>query len=116
MTKQSGYATKQTGYFWTKQLGLNSLTATTSEENVLRILSCLFTDQRTAGEDMIARFGVHQAHFSTANTDRLLEGSGIACQPVDAALLQSYLRYFIKSGYLPAPQPWWKRLFAHKKQ
>lgn len=23
MTKQSGYATKQTGYFWTKQLGLN---------------------------------------------------------------------------------------------
>ena len=27
MTKQSGYATKQTGYFWTKQLGLNNLTA-----------------------------------------------------------------------------------------
>lgn len=25
MTKQSGYATKQTGYFWTKQLGLNSI-------------------------------------------------------------------------------------------
>ena len=25
MTKQSGYATKQTGYFWTKQLGLNTL-------------------------------------------------------------------------------------------
>lgn len=24
MTKQSGYATKQTGYFWTKQLGLNN--------------------------------------------------------------------------------------------
>jgi len=24
VTKQSGYATKQTGYFWTKQLGLNS--------------------------------------------------------------------------------------------
>ncbi|MBS6217935.1 MAG: hypothetical protein KH704_13575, partial [Clostridiales bacterium] len=23
VTKQSGYATKQTGYFWTKQLGLN---------------------------------------------------------------------------------------------
>ena len=27
MTKQSGYATKQTGYFWTKQLGLNSYEA-----------------------------------------------------------------------------------------
>lgn len=27
MTKQSGYATKQTGYFWTKQLGLNTLSS-----------------------------------------------------------------------------------------
>ena len=26
VTKQSGYATKQTGYFWTKQLGLNNCT------------------------------------------------------------------------------------------
>ena len=112
LMKKAGYPLELLPYGeWCQRL-----TATTSEENVLRILSCLFTDQRTAGEDMIARFGVHQAHFSTANTDRLLEGSGIACQPVDAALLQSYLRYFIKSGYLPAPQPWWKRLFAHKKQ
>lgn len=112
LMKKAGYPLELLPYEeWCQRL-----TATTSEENVLRILSCLFTDQRTAGEDMIARFGVHQAHFSTANTDRLLEGSGIACQPVDAALLQSYLRYFIKSGYLPAPQPWWKRLFAHKKQ
>lgn len=27
VTKQSGYATKQTGYFWTKQLGLNNMLA-----------------------------------------------------------------------------------------
>ena len=91
------------------------LTETTGDENVLRILSCLFTDRRTAGEGMIERFGVHQAQFSTANTDRLLSGSGIACPPVNAALLHSYLRHFIKSGYLPAPQPWWKRLFSKKK-
>ena len=112
LIKKAGYPLELLPYEeWCQRL-----TATTSEENVLRILSCLFTDQRTAGEDMIARFGVHQAHFSTANTDRMLEGSGITCPPVDAALLQSYLRYFIKSGYLPAPQPWWKRLFTHKKQ
>ena len=112
LMKKAGYPLELLPYGeWCQRL-----TATTSEENVLRILSCLFTDQRTAGEDMIARFGVPQARFSTANTDRLLEGSGITCPPVDAALLQSYLRYFIKSGYLPAPQPWWKRLFTHKKQ
>ena len=90
------------------------LTAASSDENVLRILSCLFTDRRTAGEDMISRFGAHQARFSTENTDRLLSGSGISCPPVNAALLQSYLRYYIKSGYLPAPLPWWKRLFVQK--
>ena len=32
MTKQSGYATKQTGYFWTKQLGLNINFRVSSEE------------------------------------------------------------------------------------
>ena len=111
LMKKAGYPMELLPYEeWCRRL-----TETTSDENVLRILSCLFTDQRTAGESMIERFGVHQANFSTANTDRLLGGSGITCPPVDAALLRSYLRYFIKSGYLPAPQPWWKRLFTGKK-
>ena len=111
LIKKAGYPLERLPYGeWCERL-----TATTSEENVLRILSCLFTDQRSAGEDMIARFGAHQAQFSTANTDRLLAGSGITCPPVNAALLQSYLRYYIKNGYLPAPQPWWKRLFSRSK-
>lgn len=111
LMKKAGYPVELLPYEeWCRRL-----TETTGDENVLRILSCLFTDQRTAGEGMIERFGVHQAQFSTANTDRLLSGSGIACPPVNAALLRSYLRHFIKSGYLPAPQPWWKRLFSKKK-
>ena len=37
MTKQSGYATKQTGYFWTKQLGLNIILAIVCVGKVNRI-------------------------------------------------------------------------------
>lgn len=80
------------------------LTACTAEENVLRILSCLFTDQRLAGESLIERFGERQARFSTAQADALLRQSGIRCPPVNAALMRSYLRHFAASGYLPRPK------------
>ncbi len=80
------------------------LTACTAEENVLRILSCLFTDQRLAGESLIERFGERQARFSTAQADALLQQNGIRCPPVNAALMRSYLRHFAASGYLPRPK------------
>lgn len=70
---------------------------------MLRILSCLFTDKRQAGENMVERFGVRQAEFDTGNTDRLLAGSGITCPPVDAALMKSYLRHFYECGYIAKP-------------
>lgn len=79
------------------------LEACSNEENVLRILSCLFTDKRQAGENMVERFGVRQAEFDTGNTDRLLAGSGITCPPVDAALMKSYLRHFYECGYIAKP-------------
>lgn len=37
MTKQSGYATKQTGYFWTKQLGLNNKNLIYTKSDVLSV-------------------------------------------------------------------------------
>ena len=42
MTKQSGYATKQTGYFWTKQLGLNNDLA---NEKILAMYQPLLTKE-----------------------------------------------------------------------
>ena len=48
LMKKAGYPLELLPYEeWCQRL-----TATTSEENVLRILSCLFTDQRTAGKTL----------------------------------------------------------------
>ncbi|MBB5936418.1 amino acid adenylation domain-containing protein [Streptomyces zagrosensis] len=41
--------------------------------------------------------------FSRANTHHALRGSGIVCPPVDAHLLDTYLRYFRESGFLSPP-------------
>lgn len=46
MTKQSGYATKQTGYFWTKQLGLNNYTAQTLEVDAGTEVLCRCSGRR----------------------------------------------------------------------
>lgn len=79
------------------------LEACSNEENVLRILSCLFTDKRLAGEGLIERFGPRQAEMDTGNTDRLLAKSGITCPPVNAALMKRYLNHFAECGYIPKP-------------
>jgi thioester reductase-like protein len=38
------------------------------------------------------------------NVVRDLAGSGLRCPPVDSALLDRYLRYFLSVGYLPRPE------------
>ncbi|MGX9293839.1 non-ribosomal peptide synthetase [Tsukamurella paurometabola] len=43
------------------------------------------------------------ATFDDANVHEGLAGSGIACPPIDGALLRRYFEWFIDSGYLPAP-------------
>lgn len=105
---RAGYPVKVLPYEeWCRRL-----TACTSQENALRILSCLFTDQRLGIESLPQRFGPRQAQFDTRNADRLLASSGIQCPPVHVALIRSYLRYFQRSGDLPAPAPLWRRLFS----
>lgn len=80
-----------------------ALEACSAEENVLRVLSCLFTDQRNNGEGFVERYGVRQAKMSTANTAAALKGNGIVCPPVDAALMTRYLQHFADCGYIPKP-------------
>ena len=105
---RAGYPVKVLPYEeWCRRL-----TACTSQENALRILSCLFTDQRLGIESLPQRFGPRQAQFDTRNADRLLASSGIQYPPVHVALIRSYLRYFQRSGDLPAPVPLWRRLFS----
>ncbi len=90
------------------------LTACTVQENVLRVLANLFTDQRRAGERLAERYGVHQAQLDTSNAQAFLAGSGISCPPVGKEMLQAYLRYFQSCGYLPSPKGLFSRLFAAK--
>lgn len=111
LMNKAGYPVKTIPYReWCQRL-----TACTGEENVLRILSCLFTDQRTAGENLAERFGSRQAKIDTRGADALLESCGITCPPVNAALIKSYLRHFAESGYLPKPKGW-QGLFFPKRQ
>ncbi|MCB5181808.1 amino acid adenylation domain-containing protein [Streptomyces antimicrobicus] len=47
-------------------------------------------------------------HFPQLGRDRIerdLAGSGLHCPPVDAALLDAYIRYFHASGFIPEPEP-----------
>lgn len=73
------------------------------DENALRVLSCLFSDRYPPGEGLVERFGTRQAVMSADNTCKLLSGSGIACPPVDDALMERYLAHFAQCGYIPAP-------------
>ncbi|MEU4621890.1 amino acid adenylation domain-containing protein [Actinoplanes sp. NPDC023801] len=41
--------------------------------------------------------------FGRGNAERALAGSGLSMPPVDAALLDHYVRFFRRSGYFPAP-------------
>ncbi|WP_161500994.1 amino acid adenylation domain-containing protein [Embleya scabrispora] len=41
--------------------------------------------------------------FGRANLDEALADSGLTCPPVDADLLDMYLRYFVSSGFLQPP-------------
>jgi thioester reductase-like protein len=48
-------------------------------------------------------FSSHFPRFSTANADAALAGSGIEMPPVDAAMLDSYVRFYQRAGYLRQP-------------
>jgi len=111
LSLKAGYPVERISYEeWCERL-----TACSPDENVLRVLACLFTDKKLAGEGLVERFGEHQAEFDTSNTDMLLSGSGITCPPVDEALMAVYLKHFESCGYLPAPIPKWKRVLLALK-
>ncbi len=64
-------------------------------ENALRALSPFLSE---------SAFGVGRLPpFDCTNTLNDLCGSGIHCEPIDSALLSTYLRRYVDSGYLPAP-------------
>ena len=79
------------------------LESCSADENVLRVLSCLFTDSRLQGESLVERFGARQAKMDTSNTQKMLAGSNISCPPVNDLLMERYLANFAQGGWIPAP-------------
>ncbi|MBF6047355.1 amino acid adenylation domain-containing protein [Streptomyces sp. NRRL B-1677] len=47
--------------------------------------------------------GTASPRYDRGNTERALTGSGIACPVVGDDLIATYVRYFVGSGFLPAP-------------
>lgn len=74
-----------------------------ADQNVLRILSCLFADAPETGVGLVERFGSRQPHYDCHNTESLLAGTGIICPPVDGDMIDSYLNSFRERGYIKAP-------------
>jgi len=69
-------------------------------ENVLSILSRLFTDKRGEGESLLERYGIKQAVLDTSGTDALLAGSGVVCRRLDKKYFLKYLKMFMKAGFI----------------
>jgi amino acid adenylation domain-containing protein/thioester reductase-like protein len=97
-----GYTLEQLPYeTWQARL-LNN--AGQSDENALYPLLATFASASAGGET-----GPQQApvvpHFDCQNTVNGLRHSNIACPPVDTTLLNTYFTYFIRSGFLSAPEP-----------
>ncbi|MEU0663022.1 amino acid adenylation domain-containing protein [Streptomyces lavendulocolor] len=65
----------------------------------------LFTTEAAAGGLTVEELSTteHAPRLGRARLEADLAGSGLACPPVDARLLDRYIRYFHASGFLPAP-------------
>ncbi|MGA4798229.1 non-ribosomal peptide synthetase [Streptomyces lavendulocolor] len=65
----------------------------------------LFTTEAAAGGLTVEELSTtgRAPRLGRARLEADLAGSGLACPPVDARLLDRYIRYFHVSGFLPAP-------------
>ncbi|EYF05177.1 amino acid adenylation domain-containing protein [Chondromyces apiculatus] len=75
-----------------------------SPDNPLLPLVPMLTEQIHEGFTRL-ELGGRTAHYGDANTRRMLTGTGIACPPLDVALLRTYLDYHRRMGFLPSDRP-----------
>ncbi|WP_422735495.1 thioester reductase domain-containing protein [Micromonospora sp. WMMD729] len=47
--------------------------------------------------------GEEAVHYAVDNTEEQLRGTDLRCPPLDDDLLDTYLRWMVRTGYLPAP-------------
>lgn len=76
----------------------NQLKQADASENALAILECLFESGTETNPGILRHFTGKDTIYDTANTDLLLNGSGISCPVIDQKMIAAYLRYFKKLG------------------
>ncbi|GEM46882.1 thioester reductase domain-containing protein [Deinococcus cellulosilyticus] len=97
MIQACGYPLKHTDYLeW-----YGSLTSALQqgEENELARYLVLFGDQAPSPD--LGESGSAPVYL-TGQLQDALQGSGIHCEPMGVALMQTYLKYFESTGFLPA--------------
>ncbi|MBT5988671.1 thioester reductase domain-containing protein, partial [bacterium] len=85
---------------WVKEL---QSTIENNKENELKPLWPLFSEIVDQGLTIPEIYSQRKLLFDTKNTQGFLQKSGIAYQPVNEQLLQTYFKYFIQTGFLPKP-------------
>lgn len=108
MMKKYGYNPELLSY----EAWCDKLQKSNPNENVLRVLSCLFTDKKPIGENLNERYGSYQAQFSSENCDKFMSDTNVTCPPINEALLLAYLNNFYAAGYIKKPAKWYQRLFS----
>ncbi|HEY9872354.1 MAG TPA: hypothetical protein V6D12_02910, partial [Candidatus Obscuribacterales bacterium] len=75
-----------------------------SQDNALYPLLPLFTEKVYQNQLTLLELYQNTPYFDCKNTLKQLAKTDIICPPIDAKLLNTYLSYFIRSGFLDAPQ------------
>jgi thioester reductase-like protein len=68
--------------------------------NALKLLESLFNDDKKGSESILKRYAQVEATFDITNTKRELEKTNIKCTPFNRELMERYLIYFNKKGYI----------------
>ncbi|MBV8883532.1 MAG: amino acid adenylation domain-containing protein [Chroococcidiopsidaceae cyanobacterium CP_BM_RX_35] len=74
-----------------------------SQDNALSPLLSLLTNQISEEHPTYLEVSLGFRFFDCQNATNGLAGTSIACPPVDAKLLSTYLSYFTRSGFLDSP-------------
>ena len=101
LIRDYGYSLKKLPYKeWQKELIYQTRY---SQENALSPLVPLFSEEVDQNQVDASEVADKTPTFDCQNMLDGLAGTDIVCPPTDAKLLETYLSYFIRSGFLPRP-------------
>lgn len=96
MVRRSGYRIRYVPFpVWKAKLN-----ASDPQKNALAILSCLFDTGTDVNPGVMRHFAGKETKYDTSKTALLLNRTGIKCPEIDQEMIDAYLGYFKKLGYI----------------